>query len=293
MTWLEITWVPKASRVEALSDALTSAGALAVTLASAAEDPLYEPAPGEMPLWRATAVTGLFPGHFNIHELLRGVADTYPHRLPMHRVQRLRDQDWERAWLTRFAPRRFGRRLWVRPAQLPLPDDADHAVEVILDPGLAFGTGTHPSTALCLEWLDAQDLDSGRLLDYGCGSGILAIAGVKLGATGAIAVDIDPQALTATRKNASDNQLEKSISIGPPELARGERFEWLVANILANPLTMLADEICGCLNRGGGICLAGILEPQANQVMAAYSDRIRFRPVFAKHGWVRLTGTRK
>ncbi len=290
MTWLEIAMVPPANRVESLSEAMTAAGALAVTLSSAAEDPLFEPAPGEMPLWQATTVTGLFSGDSNERELLRRIREQYPAPPPSHRVSSLRDRDWERVWLDRFAPRRFGQRLWVRPAQLPLPESATDAVEVILDPGLAFGTGSHASTALCLQWLDAQELNGRRLLDYGCGSGILAIAGIKLGAQSAVAVDIDPQALAATAANAAVNSVERCLSMGAPEVAHDQSFDLVVANILANPLMSLARELCAVLPAGGRLCLAGILQAQADTVADAYAGLVEFQPQAEKDGWVRLAG---
>ncbi len=210
--------------------------------------------------------------------------------LPANRVVPLADRPWEREWLTDFRPMRFGRRLWVSPQGFEI--DAEGAVVVRLDPGLAFGTGTHATTALCLEWLDSRALSGKSLLDFGCGSGILAIAGLKLGANAAAAVDSDLQAITATRQNALVNEVGDRLvtTTQLPELDR--QFDFVVANILADTLTGQADEVCGRLKSGGELALSGILADQVAEVIAAYRDRVDFTATAYRDDWACLSGTK-
>lgn len=277
-----------------VEEALLRLGACSVTLADAADDPVLEPGPGETPLWSRTRITGLFAGGTDM-DILRAALqnDLGLDALPAHRVETLEDRAWEREWLKDFGPMRFGRRLWI----CPTGDDVDAAGAVVvrLDPGLAFGTGTHPTTALCLEWLDGLDLRGRTVLDYGCGSGVLAIAAMKLGAASATGVDIDPQALVATRRNAADNGVEVGVS-RPGEPIEG-RYDVVVANILAGPLVEFADSITSRLAGGGMLALSGVLCEQACDVRAAYDPWIEFdEPVFREQDgqtWSRLTGRRK
>ncbi|MEW6692942.1 MAG: 50S ribosomal protein L11 methyltransferase, partial [Pseudomonadota bacterium] len=203
------------------------------------------------------------------------------------------DQDWERAWMDQFQPLRFGEKLWIVPSWIEAPDA--EAVNILLDPGLAFGTGTHPTTALCLEWLDGADMAGKTVLDYGCGSGILAIAALKLGATDAWGIDIDPQALTATRDNAARNGIEASrLHTGlPGALPKDALFDVLLANILMGPLIELAPTLTGHVRPGGRLVLSGLLGEQAEEVMAAYAADFDFDPPALKEGWARLTALRR
>lgn len=265
-------------------------GAEAITLSNAGDDPVLEPGPGETPLWSEVRITGLFAVSADLDalrdDLLRSFRLT---RLPDHRVEALEDRVWEREWLKDFRPMRFGRRLWVCPAGFEV--DAEEAVVVRLDPGLAFGTGTHPTTALCLEWLESQDLDGRRVLDFGCGSGILSIASLKLGASSVVAVDIDPQAITATRRNALQNEVGNLETTLDAEDLHTE-CDVVVANILAAPLIRHAGTICRHLVRGGTIALSGITDEQTAAVADAYRDLIVFDPPVIRAPWARLSGRR-
>jgi len=265
-------------------------GAEAITLSNAGDDPVLEPGPGETPLWSEVRITGLFAASADLDalrdDLLRSFHLT---RLPEHRVEALEDRVWEREWLKDFRPMRFGRRLWVCPGGFEV--DAEDAVVVHLDPGLAFGTGTHPTTALCLEWLESQDLDGRRVLDFGCGSGILSIASLKLGASSVVAVDIDPQAITATRRNALQNKVGGLETTLDTEHLHFE-CDVVVANVLAAPLIRHAGTICRHLVRGGTIALSGITDEQTAAVAVAYRDLIVFDPPAIRAPWARLTGRR-
>ena len=265
-------------------------GAEAITLSNAGDDPVLEPGPGETPLWSEVRITGLFAASADLDalrdDLLRSFRLT---QLPEHRVETLEDRVWEREWLKDFRPMRFGRRLWVCPGGFEV--DAEDAVIVRLDPGLAFGTGTHPTTALCLEWLESQELAGRRVLDFGCGSGILSIASLKLGASSVVAVDIDPQAITATRRNALQNEVSSLETTLDAEDLHTE-CDVVVANILAAPLIRHAGTICRHLVRGGTIALSGITDEQTTAVADAYRDLIVFDPPTIRAPWARLTGRR-
>ena len=271
-------------------------GAHAVTLTDAGKNPLLEPAPGETPLWADVQITGLFSADADL-QALRGslVAEFDLESLPAHRTEDLPDRDWEREWLRDFGPMQFGRRLWVCPTG-SIVEQSD-AVIVHLDPGLAFGTGTHATTALCLEWLDAAGLEGKTMLDYGCGSGILAIAALKLGCRSATAMDIDPQAVVATRRNSEDNAVARQLYVTADAGGIDGVFDFVAANILAGPLVQYAESITSTLAGRGMLVLSGVLCEQADEVMAAYMPWIEFdRPVFREQDgqiWSRLTGRRR
>lgn len=279
-----------------VEDLLLAAGACSVTLTDAGDDPVLEPGPGETPLWANTRITGLFEGDADLDDLPARLQQALAiPALPAWRLEDLADRAWEREWLRDFGPMRFGRRLWICPSGSDVTDA--EAVVVHLDPGLAFGTGTHPTTALCLEWLDGLALQGKAMLDYGCGSGVLAIAALKLGCERALAMDIDPQAVIATRQNAADNGVAGRLQVlGSPAAISG-RFEVVVANILAGPLVEFADSITSTLADRGMLALSGVLCEQATDVMAAYAPWIEFdEPVFREQDgqvWSRLTGTRR
>lgn len=268
-------------------------GAQSVTLTDAGDKPVLEPAPGEAPLWNDTAITGLFDDGTDF-DVLRDDLSAELGTLPPHRIEPLEDRAWEREWLKDFGPMRFGEGLWICPGDSAAPEGA---TVVRLDPGLAFGTGTHPTTALCLEWLDGIDTQGKRLLDYGCGSGVLAIAGLKLGCRQAVGMDIDPQAVTATRENAANNGIGTELQVFGRDSDIEGRFELIVANILAGPLADLSESLATRLSSGGEIALSGILSEQIDEVRAAYAPWIAFdEPVIRSQGtrnWVLLRGTRR
>ena len=270
-------------------------GALSITLSDAGDKPVLEPAPGETPLWRDTRITALFDADADLACLQDDLLRSFDlDELPAHEVSVLEDRAWEREWLNDFGPMQFGERLWICPSGASVDDD--DAVVVSLDPGLAFGTGTHATTALCLEWLDGLPLTGKSVLDYGCGSGVLAIAALLLGSGPVTAMDIDPQAVTATTGNADNNGvLQKLTVLGPDDPLAGE-FDVVVANILAGPIMELAETIAGHVKGGCLLGLSGILSEQVNDVFDAYEPWIRFdEPAFREQGgqtWARLTGRR-
>jgi ribosomal protein L11 methyltransferase len=263
-------------------------GAQAVTLSDAADDPILEPAPGETPLWNRTRMTGLFGQDTNLDALRLDLISTFSlASLPAHHVEILGDRAWEREWLKDFKPVCFGSRLWVSPVHMEV-SEAD-AVVLKMDPGLAFGTGTHETTSLCLRWLDREDVSGKTILDYGCGSGILAIAALLLGAAHATAYDIDPQAVTATLDNAQRNGVADRLTAGADATPTGQ-YDIVLANILAETLKKLASQICERLRPGGSLLLSGILGDQADDVIRAYAPWIRFDPPTILGDWVRLDG---
>ena len=279
---------------EAVEAFLVGFGACSVTLSDAGNEPVLEPGPGETPLWQRTRVTALFDGDAELGGLPTALSQALgTDGLPEHSLETLEDRVWEREWLRDFGPMRFGDRLWVCPHGVAAGDD--DAVVVELDPGLAFGTGTHPTTGLCLSWLDSLDLAGKAVIDYGAGSGILAVAALKLGAASALAYDIDPQAVVASRSNAAANGVADRLTATrrPPDAAA----DVVVANILAGPLIQLANQILDLTITGGKLALSGILPEQAAEVVDAYSGGVRFDPLVEKttdgQTWTRLTGTRQ
>jgi ribosomal protein L11 methyltransferase len=271
-------------------DTLFELGAVSVTLEDAADDPVLEPAPGEMPLWPTVVVRALFDPAADPAALTAAIERARP-GTPPPRFESVADKAWEREWLKDFKPMRFGRRLWVCPGGLPAGEA--HAIRVELDPGLAFGTGTHPTTAACLEWLDRQPLAGRRVVDYGCGSGILAIAAAKLGAAQVRAVDIDPQALLATRDNALRNRVADAVTVTSDPSLDPDSADVLVANILAGPLVELAPRFAGALVAGGHLALSGLLDGQADAVTAAYRPWFHIEITATRDGWALLGGRRR
>ena len=272
-------------------DACARLGALSVSLADAGDDPVLEPAPGETPLWPSVRLRALFDLAEDPLRAAASLADALGLAPAAVRIERVEDRAWEREWLRDFRPMRFGRRLWVCPAgQRP---EGPAPVVLELDPGLAFGTGTHATTALCLEWLDAGIGGGERVLDYGCGSGILALAALRLGAASAEAFDIDPQALTATRENAQKNRLADRLSVADAHAGLGGPFDVVLANILAGPLVELAPRLAPLARPGGALLLAGMLERQAGEVAEAYRPWFDIGPAAEREGWSLLEGRRR
>jgi len=276
----------------AAEDACFEAGALSVTLTDAVDDAILEPAPGELRLWPHTVLQVMFDLDTAGPEAVVHLAAALGLPASRIQIQRIEDKVWEREWLKDFHAMQFGRRLWIVPRHEDAPADPD-AVIVRLDPGLAFGTGTHPSTALCLSWLDAHLQPGTHVIDYGCGSGVLAIAAAKLGAARIDCYDIDPQAAIATHDNATDNQVAERIRLheAPESLPRDAGV--LVANIISGILCDLAPRFAQLLQPGTTLVLAGILDEQVESVVTTYAPWIALQPFGQRDGWTALTGTRK
>ncbi|GGX90829.1 ribosomal protein L11 methyltransferase [Litchfieldella qijiaojingensis] len=301
MPWLQLKAHITPEQADTLEELLLAEGATAITLQDAHDDPVFEPERGTTPLWHDTVLTGLYDDLESIDAMLERVRQAWAAQVPGEpcpeiEFELLADRDWEREWMDGFQPLRMGNRLWIVPSWHDAPDPG--AVNLLLDPGLAFGTGTHPTTALCLELLDELAVTGGlegrEVLDVGCGSGILAIAALKLGATHAVGTDIDPQALQASRDNAERNAIEASrLTLRYPEQHEARPFPVVIANILAGPLVELAPIIAGQVAPDGRLALSGILAAQAEEVLEAYRDQglVMDEPV-EREGWVRLTGYR-
>ncbi len=287
MAWLELTLDCDRDAAERLGDLLTEAGALSVSLSNACEEILIEQQPDAAPLWSATRVQGLFD-HQADPERIAQALKTAGFGEP--EVKRIEDEEWAGAWKQHVHPQRYGDRLWVLPSFAEAP--AGDAVCVRLDPGLAFGTGGHATTALCLEWLAGLRLDGKEVIDYGCGSGVLAIAALKLGAARARCVDNDPCALDTARANARANGVEKQLSFFLPEDLPRRPADLVVANILAGPLIQLAATLTALVADGGRIALCGILSEQVKAVTEAYTGYIAYDAPETREGWVRLSGIR-
>lgn len=292
MPWLQLRLAITPDQAEVYEDFLLEAGAVSVTFMDAEDQPIFEPDLGTTPLWRNTHLLALFEGDTDEADLLQRLTRLTAGAVPAYTAERIEDQDWERSWMDAFQPMRFGQRLWIVPSWHAAPEP--EAVNLLLDPGLAFGTGTHPTTALCLEWLDGQPLAGCHVLDFGCGSGILAIAALLLGAERASGTDIDPQALEASRDNAGRNGIDPArfpVYL-PDDLPPGEA-DVVVANILAGPLVALAPQITERVAPGGRLALSGILAEQAEEVRAAYAEAFDLDPTAEKDGWVRISGRRR
>jgi ribosomal protein L11 methyltransferase len=290
MPWLQAHLTVTKEQAPLIELLFENLGALSVTLLDAADEPMLEPAPGETPLWTNTRLTGLFDGGTNPDQL-RSLIDQAMNTDASRQLELevLEDQVWERVWLDHFQPIQFGNRLWICPTGKQVY--ADDPVVIRLDPGLAFGTGTHPTTALCLEWLDGANVQGKTLIDYGCGSGILAIAALKLGAERVIAVDHDPQAIIATNTNAKRNGVSNRLLAVSSNDFQSQHADIVIANILANILVELAPRISRLVNAEGELLLSGILHNQAPQVIAAYNEFSFAKPA-RKEDWVRLQGHR-
>lgn len=277
-----------AHRAEAACLAL---GALAVTYSDERDDAVLEPAPGEVRLWPATRLSALFDPALDAAQMRVELARQLGLAPEAIASETVADRQWEREWLRDFHAMRFGRRLWVSPHHEPV--DAAGAVVLRLDPGLAFGTGTHPSTALCLEWLDAHLQPGARVIDYGCGSGILAIAAALLGAAAVDACDIDPQALAATRGNAAANGVAARIRVHEDPEGPLAPCDMAVANIIAGTLIALAPRLSSLVRSGGTLLLAGVLDEQADVVAAVFTPWFDMRRAGERAGWVALAGRRR
>ena len=287
-SWLQAQLeVPRDSiaSAEALLEAL---GALVSWTESANDEEILEPEPGAIPLWAEVRVTALFPADASravITEALKAGLSAVTGTVSFSVVE---DRDWDADWRRQLKPLRFGKRLWICPAGQACP--AADGISVILEPGLAFGTGTHPTTAMCLSWLDRTPLTGAQVLDYGCGSGILAIAALALGADSCMGVDIDPQALLASRDNALRNACSEQLTLSMPADCPVRSYAVIVANILSGPLIRLAPELRKLAGSGTRIALSGILAGQSAEVVAVFTPWVQLERTAQQDDWVLLTG---
>ncbi len=295
MPWTKLKLKVDSHEAETAAAALEESGAMAVAFEDAGDEPLFDERPEAPPanpaLWAQTWVSGLFESQAQAQAAIDFVRQALQRQdTPVHETETLPDQDWERAWLERWQPLHFGGALWVCPSWRTPPDPA--AVNVILDPGLAFGTGTHATTALCLEWLAQRPLTGCTVIDYGCGSGILAIAALKLGAHEAFGVDVDAGALEVSQENARRNAVaDRYHAMLPAALPADLRADIVIANILAEPLITLAPQITHRVKPGGSLLLSGMLATQVDEVRAAYASQFRFE-LLLREEWALLAGTR-
>ena len=292
MPWHQITVITNEDLAPRLADFFDNLGAVSVTYMDAEDEPVYEPAIGETKIWSNTEVIALYELDAE-PELIKTLihAQYKAEQLRNWRHEIIEDQEWERAWMEYYHPMKFADKLWVCPT-----DQEEHepgTVCLTLDPGLAFGTGTHPTTALCLEWLAGHDLSGKIVIDYGCGSGILAVAAILLEAKQAHAVDIDPQAITATQSNALKNKVQNKIACYLPEQFVPFQADIVLANILAKPLIDMAEQISSLVAPGGQLVLSGILHEQAESVMNAYRTYVMFNVPVQQEDWIRLDGIRR
>ncbi|MDR1076581.1 MAG: 50S ribosomal protein L11 methyltransferase [Xanthomonadaceae bacterium] len=305
MPYLELSVQCNESEQPRYERALEDVGALSVTLLDADADTgnehaILEPGVGQTPLWNSLTLTALFPEETDALALLAAL-DAFDPGLDWLQTsfRKIEDQDWERVWLDQFQPMRFGKRTWIVPWNQALPAAADtpEAAVIRLDPGLAFGSGTHPTTALCLRWLDGLAgqgrLEGVRMLDFGCGSGILALAALKLGAASAVGVDNDPQALLATQDNAVRNDVGERLQAYLPAAEPVARYPVVVANILASALDALAQTLAARVAPGGRIALSGILQGQEQALMDRYTSWFDFLNIETGDDWMRIDGVRR
>jgi ribosomal protein L11 methyltransferase len=289
MAWIQFIFSSTPDGADPLSDHLSECGASAVTFQDNEDQPIYEPEIGSTPLWQATNVIALFEADSDTDNIILQLTHLMaPSTVPQYRIEAVEDKDWVREWMDNFHPMCFGEQLWICPSwhQPPKPD----AINIMLDPGLAFGTGTHPTTALCLNWLDQAQVKNKIVIDYGCGSGILAIAAALLGAKKVIGVDIDPQALEATQANAKRNGVQ--IETYLPEACPDISADLVIANILAGPLQTLAPTLVKLSKPKSDIILSGILATQSEAISKTYRTWFEMQPPIQKEDWIRLAGHR-
>lgn len=292
MPWIQLKINSQAEHAEQIGEMLSANGAQAVTFIDAKDTPMYEPKPGEVMLWPDTQIVGLYDAE---HDMQRVVKQLEKSKILgkgfNHKLDQLEDKDWEREWMDNFHPIQFGPKLWICPSWREIPDP--NAVNVMLDPGLAFGTGTHPTTALCLQWLDGLALEDSLVVDFGCGSGILGIAALMLGAKKVVGIDIDPQALLASKDNATRNHVGEKIELYLPQNQPSLQTDVVLANILAGPLRELRSVITDYCKSGGKLVLSGILANQAQSINDLYSQDFIMEPIAINGEWARVSGIKK
>ncbi|WP_172565123.1 50S ribosomal protein L11 methyltransferase [Vibrio navarrensis] len=294
MPWIQIKLNATNENAEQIGDMLMEeTGALSVTFLDAHDTPVFEPLPGETRLWGDTDVLALYDAEADTQLIMSQIkASKMLVDCFAYKVEQLEDKDWEREWMDNFHPMKFGERLWICPSWRDIPDPS--AVNVMLDPGLAFGTGTHPTTALCLQWLESLDLSGKTVIDFGCGSGILAIAAIKLGAEKVIGIDIDPQALLASKDNAQRNGVAEQLEVYlPQDQPEGLLADVVVANILAAPLRELSSIITGLVKPNGLLAMSGVLDTQAEDVANHYRDAFHIDPIVEQSEWCRISGRKQ
>ncbi len=292
MAWWQISVQCSDDELEQTEAHLLSLGAVSITLCDAQDNPIYEPLPGDTPVWQYSIMTGLFEQDQQIEDLYNNLLELLPdHQAVNVGRSALEDQDWERIHLQHFKPIRCANNLWIVPSWLQPPDPA--AINIQLDPGLAFGTGSHPTTALCLAWMAHKNFNNQSVIDYGCGSGILSIAACKLGAKQVFGVDIDPQAVDASIDNARRNGIEPNLlQVSLASNFDSDRVDLLIANILSGPLIELAPKLAGMIKPGGKILLSGILKTQLNDIKCAYQSYFNLDPENVREDWASISGTR-
>lgn len=295
MNWSQLVFTTTEQNAEPLADILMELGALSVSFRDAEDVPVYEPALNTTPLWQQTQVVALLEQESDIEAFLLQLTQALnPETVPAYHLEELPEQQWERAWMADFHPMQFGQNLWICPSWQTPPQP--EAVNIMLDPGLAFGTGTHQTTALCLQWLDGNvdKFSDEKLIDYGCGSGILAIAALKLGAKSVIAIDYDPQALIATQENAQNNGVDSAIQCFlPANYTETQPVKGVLANILAVVLIELVETLTALVQPQGFIVLSGILREQADAVVNAYKSDFEITEVAYQDNWARIVGIKK
>ncbi len=290
MSWQQLFCQTSKQHEAAISQLMEENGAVSVTYQDAKDSPILEPLPGESPLWDELVIIGLFETDKKLSPLIQLISQQHPGHCQLH-TEILEEQQWERSWMDNYHPMKFGENLWIYPTHHERPDD--NSTQILLDPGLAFGTGTHPTTALCLEWLDQHPPRALTGIDYGCGSGVLAIAAIKLGAHTMIATDIDQQALTATQNNMCTNHINnESIYTCLPENLPKAPVDLILANILSGPLVELAPDLAQRIKPQGRIVLSGILHQQKHEILDAYSPWFDKLTIDTQQDWLRVTGIR-
>ena len=291
MPWIQIKLGTTDKKAKKISGMLNGFGAAAVTYMDSVDNPVYEPLPGETILWNNTTVVGLFEADVDPKPIVDFIYEHFGDQLT-YKVEQLEDKDWVREWMDQFKPLQCGERLWICPSWCEAPNK--EAVNVLLDPGLAFGTGTHPTTFMCLNWLDKQDFTDETIIDFGCGSGILAVSALKLGAKNAIGIDIDQQAIDSSADNAERNGVKENLTLYLPEnTPKDLKANYLVANILAGPLRELAPQIASMVNNGGKFALSGIINTQCKEISDIYSQWFDMDPPVEREEWCLLSGKKR